>query len=225
VAKSDSRSAEGGTLADAVSDRMRAEILTARIKPDTKLRLEDLRAEFGVSWSPIREGLNRLVAEGLVVTEEPRGYRVAAVSRAHFSDLVRVRTLVECLALREAILRGDDAWEAGVLAAQHRLSKFEARRWKKGDYDQWESWHRNYHEVLISGCGSPILLQFCSMLFDLRDRYRRLFLTAGHPDRDVGKEHSDITRAALARDADLACPLLARHIERNAKAILSSIRE
>lgn len=214
-----------GTLADAISGRIRTAILTGRMKPDARLRLEDLRSEFGVSWSPIREGLKRLVAEGLVVTEAPRGYRVAAVSRERFSDLVRTRVLVECLALREAVARGDDAWEAGLVSAHHRLSKFEARRWQAGDYEQWETWHRTYHQALIAGCGSPILLQFCAMLQDLRDRYRRLFLTAREPDGDVPKEHAEIVKAALARDAERAAALLARHIERSSKAILGAIKD
>ena len=225
MARTESKLAGSGTLTDAISARIRAGILTGRIKPDTKLRLEDLRSQFGVSWSPIREGLKRLVAEGLVVTEEPRGYRVAAVSRAHFADIVRARSLVECLALREAVRRGDDAWEAEVLAAHHRLSKFEARRWRPGDYEEWETWHRTYHQALIGGCGSPILLQFCAMLHDMRDRYRRLFLSAPEPDRNVAKEHAEITQAALKRDAERASELLARHVERNAKAILGAIKE
>ena len=225
MAKTEPKLLESGTLADAISGHIRAEILTGRIKPDTKLRLEDLRSEFGVSWSPIREGLKRLVAEGLVVTEEPRGYRVATVSRTHFADIVRTRRLVECLALRESVQRGDDAWEADVLAAHHRLSKFEARRWRPGDYEEWETWHRTYHQALLGGCGSPILLQFCSMLHDMRDRYRRLFLTAREPDRNVGKEHAEITQAALGRDVERASELLARHIDRTAKAILGAIKE
>jgi DNA-binding GntR family transcriptional regulator len=211
------------SIADDISERLRANILQGRIKPDTKLRLEDFRAEFGVSWSPIREGLNRLVAEGLVVAEAPRGYRVAAVSKAHFADVVRTRMRVECIALRDAIEQGGDDWEAEVLASHHRLSKFEARRWLPGDFEQWESWHRTYHQNLIAACGSPILLQFCSMLHDQRDRYRRLFLTRREPTRNVAREHAEITQAVLARDAERAVALLGRHIERNGKTILGAI--
>jgi DNA-binding GntR family transcriptional regulator len=212
-------------IADEIGERLRADILSGRIKPDTKLRLEDFRAAFGVSWSPIRESLTRLVAEGLVVTELPRGYRVAPVSRALYADIVRTRVLVECAALRESIRHGDDAWEADVLAAYHRLSKFEARRWQKGDFEQWESWHRKYHEALIAACRSPTLLQFCSVLFDMRDRYRRLFLKILQPNREVAKEHDELTAATLARDAQRACALLERHIERNGKVILGAIKE
>ncbi len=212
-------------IADDISDRLRSDILTGRIKPDAKLRLEDFRTQFGVSWSPIREGLTRLVAEGLVIAEEPRGYRVATVSKAHFADVVRTRMQVECVALRQSITRGDDAWEAEVLSSHHRLSKFEARRWQPGDYEQWETWHRTYHQKLIAACGSPILLQFCSLLHDMRDRYRRLFLVAREPSREVAREHAEITKAVLARDAERAGALLERHIERNGKTILGSIKE
>ena len=47
------------SIADDISERLRSNILQGRIKPGTRLRLEDFRAEFGVSWSPIREGLSR----------------------------------------------------------------------------------------------------------------------------------------------------------------------
>lgn len=211
------------SIADDISDRLRSNILQGRIKPGTRLRLGDFRAEFGVSWSPIREGLSRLVAEGLVVPEVPRGYRVAAVSRAHYADVLRNRIRVECIALRDSIERGDDAWEAELLAAYHRLSKFEARSWQPGDFEQWEIWHRNYHQKLIAACGSPILLQFCSMLHDQRDRYRSLFLAKSEPNRNVAREHGEITQAVLARDAERAAALLERHIERNGTTILSAI--
>jgi len=69
----------GVTLATAISDRIRSEILSGKKKPGTKLRLDEIKAEFGVSWSPIREGLSRLLAEGLVTTEDQRGFRVAPV--------------------------------------------------------------------------------------------------------------------------------------------------
>jgi DNA-binding GntR family transcriptional regulator len=106
----------GETLASAICDRVRSDIRSGRLEPGTKLRLEDLRSEFGVSWSPIREALSRLVAEGLIGTEGQRGYRVAPVSKAKLTEVIRLRSLLEGLALRESIERGDDAWEAALLA-------------------------------------------------------------------------------------------------------------
>jgi DNA-binding GntR family transcriptional regulator len=215
----------GVTLATAISDRIRAEILSGKKKPGTKLRLEEIKTEFGVSWSPIREGLSRLLAEGLVTTADQRGFRVAPVSKAHLADIIRTRSALESMALAASIERGDDAWEADLLAAHHRLGKFETRRWEGRELDQWEVWHRTYHDALIRGCGSPILLQFCSMLHDMNYRYRRLFLTTHEPDRDVASEHRAITEAALARELAKACRLLESHIERTGRNILQSMSD
>ena len=215
----------GVTLATAISDRIRSEILSGKKKPGTKLRLDEIKAEFGVSWSPIREGLSRLLAEGLVTTEDQRGFRVAPVSKRDFADIIRTRVALESMALRASIEQGDDAWEAALLSAHHRLSKFETRRWEGRELDQWEVWHRTYHEALIRGCGSPILLQFCNMLHDMNYRYRRLFLSTHEPDRDVAAEHRAIAEATLARDAAKACRLLETHIERTGRNILQSMSD
>lgn len=215
---------QGGTLAVAICDRVRTDILAGRRKPGAKIRLEELKAEFGVSWSPIREAVSRLVAEGLIITEESRGYHVAPVSSADLAEVIKLRVMLETMALKSAIAQGDDAWEAEVLAAQHRLGKLEARRAYPAEAEQWETWHRAYHEALIRACASPILLQFCGQLHDLSDRYRRLFLSAHDFDRDVPGEHRRITEATLARDADTACELLKRHIERTGQNILRSMQ-
>jgi GntR family carbon starvation induced transcriptional regulator len=215
----------GGTLASAICNRVRADVLAGRRKPGSKIRLEDLKAEFGVSWSPIREALSRLAAEGLITAEEQRGYRVAPASRADLGEVIRLRVLLETSALRASIEKGDDGWEAEVLAAHHRLTKFESRRLAPGGGEQWETRHRAFHDALIGACASPILLQFCHMLHDMNDRYRRVFLLVHEFDRDVAAEHRAITEATLARDKKKACSLLESHIERTGRNILASMRD
>jgi len=214
----------GGTLARTICDRIRADILTGARKPGTKIRLDDLKGEFEVSWSPIREALSRLAAEGLILTEGQRGYKVAPVSRADLDEIIRLRATLETMALRASIEKGDDAWEAEVLAAHHRLSKFEDRRWDPGEAEQWEQWHHAFHAALTQACSSPILLQFCAQLHELNDRYRRLFLSAYKFDRDVAGEHRAMAEATLARDADKACRLLETHIQRTGKNILKCMK-
>lgn len=211
------------TLATAICERIRSDILAGRRKPGGKLRLEALKSEFAVSWSPIREALSRLAAEGLVKAEEQRGYRVAPVSRPQLAEVIRLRSLLESMALQASIEHGDDAWEADVLAAHHRLSKLENRR-HSPLAEQWERWHRTFHETLIRACGMPTLLQFCAQLHDMNDRYRRLFLSAHNFDRDVGGEHRAITEATLARNAAKACRLLEAHIQRTGRNILQSMK-
>jgi GntR family transcriptional regulator, carbon starvation induced regulator len=216
---------EGGTLAVTIADRLRADVLAGRRLPGSRIRLEDLKDEYGVSWSPIREAVSRLVAEGLIFADGQRAYRIATASRAELSEVLQLRVLLETTALREAINKGDDAWEAAVLSAQHRLGKLESRRVENDEAEKWETWHRAYHESLTRPGASPILLQFCRMLHDMNDRYRRLYLSRHALDRDVAAEHRAITEATLARDADRACGLLTAHIERTGRNILRIMPE
>ncbi len=214
-----------GTLADTISDRVRAEILSGQRLPQTRIRLEDLRAEFDVSWSPLREALSRLVAEGLIQADEGRGYRVAPVSKLEMNDIIRMRRAMESMALRLSIQNGDDHWEADVLAAHHRLTKLEGKRERNEQIAEWERRHRAYHDALNSGCGSPILLDFCAQLHDRFARYRKVFLASNPFDKQVPMEHRKLTDAALARDADKACAIIETHIERTGRNILAYIKD
>jgi DNA-binding GntR family transcriptional regulator len=71
----------------------------------------------------------------------------------------------------------------------------------------------------------PLLLQFCTTLHDLSDRYRRLFLEKNPTDRDVQEEHIAIANATVTRQADKAADLLRQHIERTGTNVLKSLAE
>ena len=214
-----------GTLTTAVSDRLRDDILNGRRKPGAKVRLEELKTEFGVSWSPIREAVTRLAAEGLLLGEDQRGYRVAPASRSDLAEVIRLRLLLEPMALQRAVENGDDAWEALVVTAHHSLGKIESRRDSSKVAAEWEMRHHHFHHALISGSASPILLQFCKMLHDMNDRYRRIFLQVHDFDRDVASEHQAIFDATLAYKGKQASTLLKAHIERTGNNILASMQD
>ena len=65
------------TQASTVYDRLHDDILTGKLEPGLKLRLKDLIEKYDTGNSPLREALNRLSANGMVVREENRGFRVA----------------------------------------------------------------------------------------------------------------------------------------------------
>jgi DNA-binding GntR family transcriptional regulator len=213
------------TLALSIAQRLREDVLAGRYLPGAKIRLEDIRQAFGVSWSPIREAVTRLVSEGLMIADSQKGYRVAPATRTELEETIRLRVLLEPQALRLAIALGNDAWEAQVLAAHHRLAKLESQRITGQETEQWEAWHTAFHTTLTEPCQSAILLQFCQQLNKIQDRYRRIFFARHEVDRDVASEHRLIAEAALERNADRACSLLADHIERTGRNILATMAE
>lgn len=211
------------------TDSLRTEILGGGRAPGERIQLEGLRQEFNLSLSPIREGLSRLVAEGLLVPAGQRGYRVAPVSIEEFIDIKTLRLDMELKALRQSIRLGDENWELRLMAAFQRLKNFEQRHlerrhWQPDEIAGWEERHHAFHETLIDACGSPILMRFCQMLHGMGDRYRRVFLKSHQPDRDVAQEHQALYDAALARKVDLAGEILGAHIERTGANVLEMMR-
>lgn len=102
---------------------LRGDLLACRLRPDEKLNIAALAAQLGVSLGAVREALSRLTSEGLVTAEPNRGFRVAGVSEAELLDLTSTRIELESACLRRAIRAGGVEWEAGIVAAHHRLSR------------------------------------------------------------------------------------------------------
>jgi DNA-binding GntR family transcriptional regulator len=215
------------TLADRAYAALREDILAGRLAPASRLKLADLQARYGLGISPLREALMRLAAEGLLRAEGQRGFTVAAVSLEELRDLTATRTRLETGALRDAIARGDEEWEAGVVASFHRLSRtpLPVAAVASEAANLWESRHRAFHHALVAACGSPWTLRLVGQLADQTERYRRARLLAVRPRaalaRDVDAEHRKIMDAALARDADGAVRLLAAHLTRTADFVAS----
>jgi len=209
-------------LSSSILTRLRSEILNGQFVPGDRINVDQVRLSYGVSLSPLREALSKLVSDGLVEADEQRGFRVTPISEANLRELMWLRKLMEGAALQRSMELGGDDWGAEVVATLHRLERLTVRkRDSGGEIDEdWEHWHRQFHIALISACDSPLLRQFCVSLHDLTDRYRRIFNRLIKTNRQPGQEHRDIATAALERDATTALKLMERHIERTGADIL-----
>jgi DNA-binding GntR family transcriptional regulator len=204
----------GDTLAERALALIEQAILTGGIAPGSRLAIHHLARRFGMGPTPIREGLSRLVARGLVVAIGQRGFRAAEVSREDLEDISAVRTLTEVEALRRAMARGDDTWEAGIVACLHRLTKL-ARRSDAGFLEgmaEYDTAHRDFHAALIAACGSPRLLAMHRALYDQAYRYRRVMTARLVPAGRLADEHRELAELVLARDVERACARLAAHL-------------
>ena len=211
-------------LTQGAYEQLRAELLSCRLLPGTRLKIGDLCARLSVSLGAIREALSRLTSEGLVVAEPQRGFRVAPISPEDLQDLTRVRIEIDSLCLRRSIELGDVDWEARLVAAFHRLSRTPERA--SGDparsSDEWAEAHAAFHTALVGGCDSPWLMRLHGQLYDQSERYRRLSVSMAPRRRNIGDEHQAILDAVLARNANKAVRLLAAHLDATTAILLSA---
>ena len=205
------------TLAETAYDRLYRDILVGARPPGERLRLEMLKSIYGIGPTPLREALQRIAQDGLVVSEGNRGFRVAPLDPVEFLDLNLARTVIEREALRLALERGDDAWEAGVVAARHIMAKEDAALARAREVpDSWERANSGFHAALVAACGSRTLLRLRAGLHDHCARYRRASVGRQRHARNLGAEHAAIAAAALARDLDRVLRLTEAHFARTA---------
>ncbi|GGE10715.1 DNA-binding GntR family transcriptional regulator [Rhizobium sp. BK226] len=201
------------TVAESSYRRIRADIIFGRLAPAQKLKLESLKETYETSVSTLREILNRLSSEGLVVAEGQRGFEVSPVSATDLREIAALRLLLETHALEQSFEYGDVEWEARLVSAHYKLSRME-RVMATGDTGQAEDWKRydwEFHQALISACGSKLLMEMHSVVFDKYLRYQMVALS--YRGEIAAKEHQQLLDAALRRDQQMAKQVLTVHIE------------
>ncbi len=218
------RRSGGPTIATSVYDRLRRDIINGALAPGHKLGSTSLRERYQVGISPVREALNRLVAENLVCFEDQKGFHVAGIGVEDLDDLIHTRCRIEEIALREAIAKGDDTWEDGIVVAYHRLSKVPRSAAEDGfEFNpEWEELHHAFHTAILSGCASPRILGYCELLADQANRYRQLAATISYPNRNERDEHREIMDAVIARDTERAVSLHHAHLTKTNDIIMTS---
>lgn len=208
----------GETLTEAAYRAIRRDIIRGVRAPGERLRIERLRQLYDIGPTPLREALQKLSTEQLVLSTGNRGFAVAPLDFREFMDLNIARTDVELAALRRSIAQGDSSWEARVVAATYIMAKEDAALAASGGVvrDSWEDANAAFHAALVSACGSNWLLRVRSGLQDLCERYRRASVHLRRGGRHLNDEHAAVSEAALARDTDRACELIRQHFETTA---------
>jgi DNA-binding GntR family transcriptional regulator len=215
------------TVSEAVYQRLRQDIIWGTLPPDAALRSDELRANYDVGISPLREALSRLVAERLVTTVGQRGFRVAPLTAADVMDVAQARLVIEKDSLVRSIQNGDIGWEREIVASYHTLSRNPFPAAIGPALQQWVGFHRQFHVALIAACGSRWQLEIASQLFDQAERHRAVrakIVPKPKLKRDVAAEHEEIYEATLARDAKAAVAALERHYEATTKQVLVALQ-
>lgn len=155
---------------------------------------------------------------------------MAAISEEDLADITRMRVMLDVQALRESIAHGDDAWEASVVGAFHRLEKVESRLGNGPAIldEGWTDLHTAFHMALISASPSERLRAMSASLFDQAERYRRYSARFRKSFKHKSNEHRKLMDATLRRDTDTACVLLEEHIlstQRNVMAVLAQVEQ
>ena len=180
------------------------------------LRQEDLAAEFGVSRIPVREALNKLQAEGLVVVQPNRGAFVASLTVADVHEVFDLRVLLECDALRHAIPQHTPRTLRQLAALQAELDA-------EHDPTLWLATDAAFHEVLYAPSGRGKTLQMIAVLRASVTRLYRAHLSPDSRRKGWRDEHHALLKAVAAGHVERAVAALTRHLRETEKVAVAAI--
>ena len=200
-------------------NHLKKRLLSNGFDHGSKLKAENLKEEYKCSASTVREVLFRLSTVGLVNFQEQRGFRVPNLSREKLAELTHMRVLLEGEGTVLSIRNGGVEWEARLTAAHHQLSHIEKRIHSLDDpsdlVDIWFKAENEFHETLISACGSETLKQMHGRIYA---QFRQQLMVADRRFDFISKNiehHASILDAALSGNETLTRQRIHHHLARH----------
>lgn len=193
------------TLADAVYGRLHQDILLGRLRPNTLLTETELADRLQVSRTPIRESLQRLAKDGLIVTRRRRWF-VVEPTLDEIHDSYDVRAALESHAARLATERATDAELVEITTA------LDSRGRAGPGVEDFVASNERFHRLVVEASHSPRLVAAIehSRHFYFNAQVARLYDSS---DLDASHhQHESLVQAIRARDGDAADQITREHI-------------
>jgi DNA-binding GntR family transcriptional regulator len=212
---------ESQSLADRVGHAIRRAILEGRLRPGELLSISDLAADLGVSHSPVREALQRLSGQGLILLRPARTAVVAPLDRAELEEIYRLRELIEVDALGRAAEWLGDA-DIRLLERQFELLSAAAT-----DSDAFWDAHNAFHKGLMAPVLTPRLERLITELWHAAERYIRIV----YIETDVlfthtpQERHEPLLAAARGRDGEALRVAMIAHLRSNHDEVAGSLKQ
>lgn len=191
-----------------VYETLRSAILSGEIRPNEPLIEADIAAALAVSRTPVREALQRLAVEQLILPRK-RGWAVREITAAEAGENSEVRAALEGYAARLAVQRATDAELAAVAAVHERRLAIDP-----ADDTARVGTNREFHGIIVEAARNGQLKH--AILRSGRFYFNGAVARQTSPEEFhlSNQDHAAIVAALLARDADRAELAMRSHIMR-----------
>ena len=211
---------KGPTVQEAVADNIRQRILNGQLQPGQRLVQDELTAELGVSRTPIREALNLLAHEGLVIISDHRRTFVAEFSTSDLEETFTMRCALESHA---AYLAAQRITPAELRQLEDYLSEL-GHAYQRNDLEKLVLTHYQFHSGINDAARSPRLSKLILQYLELSRIYQRIAFETGRNAADPLKDHLEILMTLERHEAEGAARLMRAHLERTSAMLIGRIK-
>lgn len=202
-------SGRGKSLAGEIADQLRRLILRGQIAPGARLVELEIAAQMGCSQGSVREALQRLENDALVVRRGRMGTFVTDVSPDDIHEIFLVRSVVESAAIRRTARKITDE----QLRELERLMATMREAAESRDLVTLVEEDMRFHQRICAWADHPTLLRAWMLLHAQLERFLISFSPLRFPDlSQVAANHLPLLEALAARDPDLAASTMEEHV-------------
>jgi len=209
------------TLAEKAYEEIRARLISARFRPGEILTIRILAAEFGISATPVREALQRLVAEKALEMHPNKSFKVPVLTLERFEEVRRIRCALEAMA----------AWLACPNITQRDLKALESlvRKMDKSierkDIDRYTQYNEQFHFLIYESATAPLLFNMISYLWiQVAPFFSSLFEESDYLSKG-NHWHKKIYQCLSSQDADGVKAALTGDIETAGEDLRKILRD
>ncbi len=189
-------------------DHLKPMVTLYKIRPGERINELDLAKRFQVSRTPLRESLNRLVAENLITFVPNQGFFVRQLETQEAFDLYELRGVIEVAGIRLAVERASDVQIKEFCQA---FSELQIHITGATDIEL-VAHDETFHLRLLDLSGNKEMVRALEGI-NARIRFVRCIDMVGK--RDIAfNEHAEILAALQKRDIDKCTELMASHVGR-----------
>jgi DNA-binding GntR family transcriptional regulator len=199
------------SAADAAYAAIRTDILEGVLAADERLTEVTLADRLGISRTPVREAVKRLLIEGFLRRAPGEGLRVTGLNPDEVQQIFRIRTMLESYGARRAAEHAtpEDCAELKRLADLMSAHTPPATR---ADYDVISEANAAFHSRIMAAAQSPRLAAMLSLAVNLGLVLRTYKMYSDHDMIRQSRHHHDIAEAIAARDPDWAEAAMTAHV-------------
>ncbi len=215
AAESDERPAiaRRPSLGDEVYETLLAQLIALKIAPNSRISVDALVREMGVSQTPIRAALIRLESEGLVVKMHNVGYSAASMpSRAKFEQIYDLRLLLEPYAAQLATKKLSNASRKELATLARAMSEPDSQNAERA-YSKFALQDAKFHALIAAQSGNALVADALARTYAHTHLFRLRFHSA--VTEGAVEEHAKIVDAMAAVDPLAAREAMENHIQRS----------
>jgi DNA-binding GntR family transcriptional regulator len=191
---------------------LRGEILSGALKPEERLTEVALADKLGLSRTPVREAVNRLLIEGFLTRSPGEGLRVATLRADEIDQIFHIRQMLESYGARRAAIHATPE----QIRELHRLAQRITDLTPQGsetDFDDMSEANAAFHRTIMQAADSPRLGSMLSLAVNLGLVLRTYRMYSPEDMARQARHHHEIAEAIAARDPGWAEAAMITHVQ------------